>query len=225
MYRKILLLALPLLIAAGYAAKESALKPAAAQDNISVFFSPNGGCTQAIVEGIDSAKRDIAVQAFYFTSTKIAQLMRAHLMTPPPPPSTLQPAIQRRWSELTLRAMSKLPEDRYPDARMLKTELLTVMDTPIPRPVPSALKPVTPRPMRVPLDVDVLAADGSSLRRTCGMELSKDGIFLAGTRFAPPLFSSPTHEPRTPSVHCCAVAGLVVSAKVPAKRHITARRC
>jgi phosphatidylserine/phosphatidylglycerophosphate/cardiolipin synthase-like enzyme len=75
----IAMIALPMCLAAGYAAKESSLHPAAAQDGVSVFFSPKGGCTDAIVAGIDSAKRDIAVQAYYFTSSKIAKaLNEAH---------------------------------------------------------------------------------------------------------------------------------------------------
>src|SRR5689334_3597851 len=71
----IAMVVVPMSLAAGYAAKESSLKPAAAQDGISVFFSPKGGCTDAIVQGIDSAKRDIAMQAYYFTSTRIAKAL------------------------------------------------------------------------------------------------------------------------------------------------------
>ena len=39
------------------------------------FSPPTGGCTDAIVQGIDAAKRDIAMQAFYFTSSKIAKAL------------------------------------------------------------------------------------------------------------------------------------------------------
>lgn len=71
----IVLFVLPVSLAAGYAAKEASLKPAGTQDGVSVFFSPNGGCTEAIVQGIDGAKRDIAMQAYYFTSSKIAKAL------------------------------------------------------------------------------------------------------------------------------------------------------
>ena len=75
----IAMIVLPISLAAGYTAKEPSLKPAAAQDGVSVFFSPKGGCTEAIVQGIDSARHDIAVQAYYFTSSKIAKaLNEAH---------------------------------------------------------------------------------------------------------------------------------------------------
>ena len=44
-----------------------------------VFFSPNGGCQDAVVAAIDGAKREIRVQAYSFTSAPIAgSLKRAH---------------------------------------------------------------------------------------------------------------------------------------------------
>ncbi len=44
-------------------------------DVVNVFFSPNGGCTKAIVEQIDSAKSEILIQAYSFTSTPIAKAL------------------------------------------------------------------------------------------------------------------------------------------------------
>jgi phosphatidylserine/phosphatidylglycerophosphate/cardiolipin synthase-like enzyme len=44
-----------------------------------VYFSPNGKCTEAIVKEIGSAKSEIFVQAYSFTSTPIAKaLIDAH---------------------------------------------------------------------------------------------------------------------------------------------------
>jgi phosphatidylserine/phosphatidylglycerophosphate/cardiolipin synthase-like enzyme len=44
-----------------------------------VYFSPNGGCTQAIVKEITGAKSEILVQAYSFTSAPIAKaLVSAH---------------------------------------------------------------------------------------------------------------------------------------------------
>jgi phosphatidylserine/phosphatidylglycerophosphate/cardiolipin synthase-like enzyme len=44
-----------------------------------VYFSPNGGCTQAIIEELDKAKDSILVQAYSFTSAPIAKaLLGAH---------------------------------------------------------------------------------------------------------------------------------------------------
>jgi phosphatidylserine/phosphatidylglycerophosphate/cardiolipin synthase-like enzyme len=58
--------------------------PAFADDtfqNISgaVYFSPNGGCTKAIVNEISNAKTEILIQAYSFTSAPIAKaLVSAH---------------------------------------------------------------------------------------------------------------------------------------------------
>ena len=46
---------------------------------ISVYFSPNGGCTTAIINEINNAKSEILVQAYSFTSAPIAKaLVEAH---------------------------------------------------------------------------------------------------------------------------------------------------
>ncbi|MDR3605428.1 MAG: phospholipase D-like domain-containing protein [Syntrophaceae bacterium] len=46
---------------------------------VQVYFSPTGGCTDAIVKEIDNAKSEILVQAYSFTSTPIAKsLLEAH---------------------------------------------------------------------------------------------------------------------------------------------------
>ncbi len=46
---------------------------------IEVYFSPDGGCTAAIISALDKAQRNILVQAYYFTSAPIAEaLVRAH---------------------------------------------------------------------------------------------------------------------------------------------------
>lgn len=53
--------------------------PAASQDGISIFYSPKGGCTSAIIEQIGNAKKSIEVQAYNFTSAAIAEaLLDAH---------------------------------------------------------------------------------------------------------------------------------------------------
>ncbi len=44
-----------------------------------VYFSPKGGCTEAIIQEIDRAKTEILVQAYSFTSQPIAEaLLLAH---------------------------------------------------------------------------------------------------------------------------------------------------
>ncbi len=52
---------------------------AANTPEISVYFSPNGGCTHAIVEELNKAKSTVLVQAYSFTSAPIAKaLVEAH---------------------------------------------------------------------------------------------------------------------------------------------------
>ena len=44
-----------------------------------VYFSPNGGCTDAIAKELDKAQGTVLVQAYSFTSYKIAKgLLDAH---------------------------------------------------------------------------------------------------------------------------------------------------
>jgi phosphatidylserine/phosphatidylglycerophosphate/cardiolipin synthase-like enzyme len=46
---------------------------------VNVYFSPKGGCTEAIINEIEKAKTEILVQAYSFTSAPIAKaLMNAH---------------------------------------------------------------------------------------------------------------------------------------------------
>ena len=42
---------------------------------VQVYYSPNGGCTDAIVKEIGKAKTEILVQAYSFTSTPIAKAL------------------------------------------------------------------------------------------------------------------------------------------------------
>lgn len=60
----------------------SALRAADLQLNrapVKVFFSPSGGCTDAVVAEIDQARSEVLVQAYVFTSALIAKaLLQAH---------------------------------------------------------------------------------------------------------------------------------------------------
>lgn len=42
---------------------------------VSVFFSPNGGCTDAVVREIGAAQKQILAQAYSFTSAPIAKAL------------------------------------------------------------------------------------------------------------------------------------------------------
>jgi len=61
---------------------QAKVAPAGTEQNtsgIEVYFSPRGGCTEAIVEELNAAKSSVLVQAYNFTSTPIAEaLVEAH---------------------------------------------------------------------------------------------------------------------------------------------------
>lgn len=44
---------------------------------VQVYFSPHGGCTEAVVAAVDAAKRSVLVQAYSFTSVPIARALKA----------------------------------------------------------------------------------------------------------------------------------------------------
>ena len=78
------LLSFALLIAPAYAAAPATTRPPESAatyrpESVRVWFSPNGDCTGAIVETINSARTSIRVQAYSFTSAPIAAaLVGAH---------------------------------------------------------------------------------------------------------------------------------------------------
>jgi len=51
------------------------LAVSASASDIKVFFSPKGGCTEAVVENVGKAKSTILVQAYSFTSAPIAKAL------------------------------------------------------------------------------------------------------------------------------------------------------
>ena len=68
--KRLLCLILPLVIAISAFADPS---------DVSAYFSPNGGCTEAIVKELNAAKSNVLVQAYSFTSAPIAKaLVEAH---------------------------------------------------------------------------------------------------------------------------------------------------
>lgn len=49
--------------------------PASIPQGVQVYFSPNGGATQAVVTALDQATNTVLVQAYSFTSAPIAQAL------------------------------------------------------------------------------------------------------------------------------------------------------
>lgn len=80
--------------------------------NIRVYFSPDGGCSDAIVRTIDGAEKTVKVQAYSFTSTPIAK--------------ALVDAAKRGVSvEAILDKSNKT--DKYSSATFLKNSDITVL--------------------------------------------------------------------------------------------------
>ena len=71
----IILLAASLLLARERHHRQESAGPAAVDDGLAVYFSPHGGCTEAIVEQLNSARRSIDMLAYSFTSTDIAKAL------------------------------------------------------------------------------------------------------------------------------------------------------
>ncbi len=76
--KKFLLFLSALTLSCTVSVKTPAGRPSRSRISISPYFSPRGGCTQAIIEQIDRAKRYVDVAIYSFTSRKIAKaLIRA----------------------------------------------------------------------------------------------------------------------------------------------------
>ncbi len=61
------------------ASGQSRWAPSASAPTIDVFFSPHGGCTDAVVRELDKARSTVLVQAYSFTSRDIAKaIVDAH---------------------------------------------------------------------------------------------------------------------------------------------------
>jgi phosphatidylserine/phosphatidylglycerophosphate/cardiolipin synthase-like enzyme len=69
--RKLLTLALVLLFAGCESYPDAPTRPASSQ----VYFSPRGGCTEAVVSALNRATNSIIVQAYSFTSAPIAKAL------------------------------------------------------------------------------------------------------------------------------------------------------
>src|SRR5579862_8904041 len=89
--------------------------PQAISSNTRVYFSPNGGCTEAIVSELNKAKSTVLVQAYCFTSAQIAQaLVDAH---------------KRGVNVRVILDKSQSAENNYVTAFLQNAEIETFIDT------------------------------------------------------------------------------------------------
>jgi len=64
-----------------------------------------------------------------FASRSIAQLLLAHLKEAPPPPRSLNPSVDPALETAVLQALSKRPEDRFPDMAAFGRALAAVQES------------------------------------------------------------------------------------------------
>ena len=77
---------------------------------VQVYFSPHGGCTEAIIKQIDNAKSEILVQAYSFTSTPIAKaLLEAYKRNVRVEVILDKSQKSQNYSSATFLANSKIP--------------------------------------------------------------------------------------------------------------------
>jgi len=80
------------------------------KDAAAVYFSPNGGCTEAIIKEIEKAQSEILVQAYMFTSAPIAKaLLRAHQRGVKAEVILDQSQRIQKYSSATFLANQKIP--------------------------------------------------------------------------------------------------------------------
>ena len=84
--------------------------PSLGNPPVQIYFSPNGGCTDAIIKQIDNAKSEILVQAYSFTSTTIAKaLLEAYQRNVRVEVILDKSQKSQNYSSATFLANSKIP--------------------------------------------------------------------------------------------------------------------
>jgi phosphatidylserine/phosphatidylglycerophosphate/cardiolipin synthase-like enzyme len=80
--------------------------------NIQVYFSPQGGCTEAVVSALDHATNSIYVQAYSFTSVPIAKALLD---------------AKRRGLKVSVILDKSQRTEKYSSATFLKNEGISMM--------------------------------------------------------------------------------------------------
>ena len=147
---------------------------------------------------------EMATGRLPFSGRSIAQLLLAHLNEPPVAPRRLNPSLHPRFEAAILKALSKRPEDRFPDMTAFGAALSAVLDE-LSRPAapapahttdfilrPSPGSAAAPGPTPAPptgLEVEVQAAGDAAARRLSASALFKGGMHVHAEGRLPPLFS------------------------------------
>jgi serine/threonine-protein kinase len=153
---------------------------------------------------------EMATGRLPFSGRSIAQLLLAHLNEPPVSPRRLNPSVHPRFEAAILKALSKRPEDRFPDMTAFGAALSSVLDE-LSRPTAAALSAATtgfilrpapghapaveeqaPEPVPAPpagLEVEVQAPGDAAARRLAASALFKGGMHVHAEGRFPALFS------------------------------------
>ncbi|HEV8303530.1 MAG TPA: protein kinase [Gemmatimonadales bacterium] len=113
-----------------------------------------------------------------FTGDSLGELIRKHLLEPPPRLAEVKPEISQRVSEAVLRAMSKKPADRFPDI----AAFVQALGGKVKPQIPVGFSGTAP-PMRLPrliLDSPTEALKRPRRRRPIVVGAAALGLVLAG---------------------------------------------
>lgn len=72
-----LIIGILILLTSNFSSQKPIANFGATRPNLEVYFSPNGGCEQAILETLDKTETEVKVLAYQFTNEKIAQKLIA----------------------------------------------------------------------------------------------------------------------------------------------------
>jgi tRNA A-37 threonylcarbamoyl transferase component Bud32 len=123
-----------------------------------------------------------------FGTGRISSLMHAHLMDVPPAPHELNPEVPVALSLLILRAMSKLPDERFRDAEAMRAALEQSLAAPS-APSPSAPERPSAAPVAASLSAQVILQPGAEPVAMACTDLCRGGVFLRTEVALPPMLS------------------------------------
>jgi serine/threonine-protein kinase len=114
-----------------------------------------------------------------FTGDSLGELIRKHLLEPPPRLAEVKPEVSQRVSDAVLRAMSKKPADRFPDIAAFVQALGGKVAPQIPVAF-SGTAPAIMRPPRLVLDSPTEAIERPPRRRPFVVGAVVAGLVLVG---------------------------------------------
>ena len=186
--------------------------------------------------------------ALPFSGDSLSELIRKHLLEPPPRLSDVRPDIPEHVSDAVMRAMSKKPAERFPDIAAFITALggkAAARPSPFSTLIPTRRRPAISDAPTVPLVLKGRRSRAVALATTFGILLAAAGLWIALHRSpvdsaaiqsvapatqAPPPAAPPTaapppaSPPSHPRVVAAAPARLSLSTQPPGTLFLDDRR-